>query len=188
MRVRLVTVDPVPPLPPDWRRTVESYSGLAGLFDRVEVAFGRESPRIEVSRGGPLRRQHLVDRPPGARTRSTALERERFLYLIQEYEPFTFPMGSLRRARRPSRTRFPHHALFSTELLARLLPRRRLGVYAEGGEAGDAGSAAFQNAITAIEPPPAAELAAARPRGGCSSTRGPRRTRRATCSSSARWR
>ena len=49
-RVRIVTVDPVGVLPASWRRTLESYSGLAGLFDRVEVVFGRESQGIEVSR------------------------------------------------------------------------------------------------------------------------------------------
>ena len=43
-------------------RTVESYSGLAGVFERVEVAFGRESPALEVSRARSLRRDHLVDR------------------------------------------------------------------------------------------------------------------------------
>src|SRR5205814_4598481 len=50
LRVRIVTVDPVPPLPADWARRVESYEGLAGLFDRVEVVFGREAQGVEVSR------------------------------------------------------------------------------------------------------------------------------------------
>ena len=43
-RVRIVTVDPVGPLPRDWRRQLESYAGLEGLLDTVEVTFGRESP------------------------------------------------------------------------------------------------------------------------------------------------
>ncbi len=60
-RVRIVTVDPVPPLPPPtgsagWRRT-----RAGGLFDRVEVAFGRESRGIEGSRARRLHRDHLVD-------------------------------------------------------------------------------------------------------------------------------
>ena len=41
--VRIVTVDPVGPLPAGWRRALEGYSGLAGLFDSVEVVFGREA-------------------------------------------------------------------------------------------------------------------------------------------------
>ncbi len=32
-RVRVVTVDPVAALPPAWRRTIESYDGLDGVFD-----------------------------------------------------------------------------------------------------------------------------------------------------------
>ena len=42
-RVRLVTVDPTPPLPRSWRSEVESYSGLTGVFDLIEVEFGREA-------------------------------------------------------------------------------------------------------------------------------------------------
>ena len=53
--------------------------------------------------------------------------------------------------------RFDHTALFSTELLRDFFRRREIGVYAHGG---DAASAAFQNAITAVEPPTANELAA----------------------------
>ncbi len=49
-RVRVITVDRTGPLERGWRRRLESYSGLAGLFDRIEVEFGRESPGIEVSR------------------------------------------------------------------------------------------------------------------------------------------
>ena len=49
-RVRILTVDPVGVLPASWRRTLESYSGLSGLFERVEVEFGRESQGIEMSR------------------------------------------------------------------------------------------------------------------------------------------
>jgi hypothetical protein len=49
--------------------------------------------------------------------------------------------------------RFPHRALFSTELLRDWFRRRGLGVYADGPEGGDAASASFQNAITAVDPP-----------------------------------
>jgi GT2 family glycosyltransferase len=156
-RVRIVTVDPVGPLPPSWRRTVESYAGLAGLFDSVEVAFGRESPQVEMSRGDRFVATtwwtaHLAQRAlEGA-------DRERFLYLIQEYEPFTFPMGSLSALAAESYT-FPHDALFSTELLRDWFRARGLGVYARGAAQGDERSVAFQNAITDVRPAPAAELA-----------------------------
>lgn len=76
--------------------------------------------------------------------------------MIQEYEPFTFPMGTWAALAEES-YRFDHAALFSTELLRDFFRQRGIGVYARGG---DGDSAAFQNAITAVEPPTTEELAA----------------------------
>lgn len=161
LRVRIVTVDPVGPLPRSWARDLESYSGLAGLFDRVEVAFGRESPGLEVSRSDAFVATtwwtaHIAQ---GALRELRRSGGDRFLYLIQEYEPFTFPMGSYAALAGES-YRLPHVALFSTELLRGYFRRHGIGVYAGGADAGDAASAAFQNAITAVDPPTADELAA----------------------------
>jgi GT2 family glycosyltransferase len=162
-RVRIVTVDPVGALPGTWARDLGSFSGLDGLFDRVEVEFGRETPGgIEVSRSDAFVATtwwtaHI------AHAALSSLGRERFLYLIQEYEPLTFPMGSWAALAGES-YRFPHSALFSTELLRDYFRRHAVGVYAAGVAAGDEASAAFQNAITSVEPPPAAELAGRAPR------------------------
>jgi hypothetical protein len=160
LRVRIVTVDPVGPLPRDWRGRLEAYSGLAGLLDTVEVAFGRESHGLEVSRADAFvattwwtaHIAHAALRELGA---------DRFLYLIQEYEPFTFPMGSYAALAGESYG-FPHAALFSSELLRDYFRRRRLGVFA-GGD-GEGHSAVFENAITAVDAPTADELAGRRPR------------------------
>jgi hypothetical protein len=156
-RVRIVTVDPVGPLPSSWQRSVEAYRGLDGLFERVEVVFGRESTGIEVSRSD----RFVATTWWTAHIAHDAVRRlggERFLYLIQEYEPFTFPMGTYAALAEGS-YRFPHTALFSTELLRDWFRRRGIGVYAEGERTGDACSAVFQNAITADEPPTAEDLA-----------------------------
>jgi GT2 family glycosyltransferase len=157
LRVRIVTVDPTGRLPASWARELESYSGLAGLFDSVEVAFGRESLELEVSRTDAFVATtwwtaHI------ANAALRELDADRFLYLIQEYEPFTFPMGGYAALARES-YRFPHVALFSTELLRDYFRRHAIGVYAGRGDAGDRASAAFQNAITAVAPPTVAELA-----------------------------
>jgi glycosyltransferase involved in cell wall biosynthesis len=156
LRVRLVTVDPVGPLPRAWHNTLESYSGLDGFFERVEVAFGRESRELEVSRSDRFIATtwwtaHL------AHEALRGLGGERFLYLIQEYEPFTFPMGTYAALATESYS-LPHTALFSTELLRDYFRRHRIGVYAAGDDAGDDASAAFENAITAVPPPSANEL------------------------------
>jgi glycosyltransferase involved in cell wall biosynthesis len=156
-RIRIVTVDPVGPLPASWPQTVETYSGLTGLFDRVEVVFGRESPGVEVSRSDRFIATtwwtaHI------ARNAVAQVGGERFLYLIQEYEPFTFPMGTYAALASESYS-FPHFALFSTELLRDYFRRHGIGVYEAGVAHGDEASASFQNAITAIDPPAVAELA-----------------------------
>jgi len=161
LRVRVVTVDPTPSLPRGWQRRLESYDGLSGLTDLVEVAFGRES-RIEVSGADAF----IATTWWTAHIAQQALAEiggRRFLYLIQEYEPSTFPMGSYAALARQSYER-PHFALFSTELLRDYFRSHRIGVYASGVDAGDASSLAFENAITVVDPPPAAELAARRPR------------------------
>ena len=82
---------------------------------------------------------------------------ERFLYLIQEYEPFTFVMGSWAAIARQTYD-FPHFGLFSTSFLRDWFAARGEGVYAAGRERGDLDSVDFQNAITAVEPPSLGEL------------------------------
>jgi glycosyltransferase involved in cell wall biosynthesis len=161
-RVRIVTVDPVGPLPRDWRATIGAYEGLAGLFDQVEVAFGRESPSLPVSRDDAF----IATTWWTAHIAGEALhhvEAERFLYLIQEYEPFTFPMGTYAALAEDS-YRLPHFALFSTELLRGYFRAHGIGVYRAGELEGDAESLAFENAITDVAPPAGAELSARRPR------------------------
>jgi hypothetical protein len=157
VRVRIVTVDPVPPLPPSWQAQVEAYEGLDGLFDRVEVAFGREAPAgLEVSRGD----RFIATTWWTAHVAQAAVESlggSPFLYLIQEYEPFTFPMGTWAALSEQS-YRFPHRAVFSTELLRDYFRRHAIGVYAAGTEAGDRDSLAFENAITTVRTPSAEEL------------------------------
>jgi glycosyltransferase involved in cell wall biosynthesis len=157
-RVRIVTVDPVGPLPRSWEAQLEAYSGLAGLFERVEVAFGREAQGgLEVSRADSFVASTWWSAHIAA-SAVRALGGGRFLYLIQEYEPFTFPMGTFAALARES-YELPHFALFSTELLRDYFRRHGIGVYTDGSDSGDARSAAFENAITPIDAPAAGELA-----------------------------
>jgi hypothetical protein len=162
LRVRIVTVDPVGPLPRSWKEQLEAYSGLGGLFDQVEVAFGRGSEGVEVSRSDRFIATTWWSAHVAA-SAARSLGRGRFVYLIQEYEPFTFPMGTFAALATES-YRFPHYALFSTELLRDYFRRHGIGVYAEGREAGDERSVAFENAITAIPTPTPGELAVRRQR------------------------
>ena len=94
-------------------------------------------PGLEVSRARPLRRHHLVDRPH-RRTRRARLGGERFLYLIQEYEPFTFPMGTYA-ALADESYRLPAHRAVLDRAAARLLPPPRASASTRRAtQAGDA--------------------------------------------------
>ena len=157
VRVRLLTVDPVGPLPASWRSQVESYSGLAGLFDDVEVVFGREAAPVEVSRGDAF----IASTWWTAHIAQAALAECRgggFVYLIQEYEPMTFPMGS-HSALAAQSYRFPHFALFSSQLLHDYFLAHEIGVYEPGVGGGKELAASFENAISPTAAPDPAGLA-----------------------------
>jgi glycosyltransferase involved in cell wall biosynthesis len=161
LRVRVVTVDPVGLLPRSWRRTIEAYSGLDGMFDRLEVAFGREQAPLEVNPADGFIATTWWTAHIARDAMQTLGTGARFLYLIQEYEPFTFPMGTYAALALQSYST-PHFALFSSELLRDYFRRHHIGVFGDGD--GDAVSASFQNAITAVPPPTVGELAARRSR------------------------
>ena len=101
-------------------------------------------------------------------------------YLIQEYEPFTFPMGTYAALATDS-YRLPHFGLFSSELLRDYFRRHGIGVFAEGTAAGDAASASFENAITPVDPPSGPISPGARPAGSslrpARAARGPQHVR-----------
>jgi hypothetical protein len=76
----------------------------------------------------------------------TALQREGFIFFVQEYEPLFHPGGSLYALAQEAYT-FPQYQLFSTELLREYFKLHHYGVFSAGDEYGDQHSVAFQNAI-----------------------------------------
>ena len=157
LRTRILTIDTTPSLPRTWRQRIEGYAGLGDAFERVEVAFARDHDvPVEVNPDDAFvattwRTAYI------AHAALRSLNRSRFLYLIQEYEPFTHPMGSWA-ALAMSTYEFPHVALFSTELLREFFAERGYGVFADGRREGRRLSVSFQNAITAVASPSAAEM------------------------------
>jgi len=147
-KVRLLTVDPCSYRLNQWRERIKDYAGLEDVFDFVEV-------------------QCCDDRKTGvsvnpddtfiATTWWTAyivhataqqLGQEKFIYLIQEFEPFTFPMGSYYAMARSSYD-FPHNAIFSTQFLQSYFASQKIGVFE--GESNDGNAMAFENAIFAYD-------------------------------------
>ncbi len=158
-KVRMITVDRCQRDEPAWQALISRYQGLEDVLELVEVqtAFNRS--------------QELACSPDDrviATTWWTAYIAHQlcqdgqladFMYLIQEFEPFTFAMGSYYAAAEYS-YRFPHKAMFSTGLLMEYFAQNRVGVFATDpvGEHGF-----FENAVLPLHPDEPA-LRSGRPR------------------------
>ncbi|HQX08903.1 MAG TPA: glycosyltransferase [Thermoflexales bacterium] len=158
-RVRIVLVDYCDYLPSLWETQIRKYQGLEHLFERVEVAnqFDRSIPLPVSPRDRFIATTWWTAHI--AHDACRQLRSDRFLYLIQEYEPFTFELGSFY-ALAEQTYAFPHTALFSTQLLADYFRENRIGVFRGEIADGEHNSAAFQNAVTPIAPPTRDSLAA----------------------------
>jgi hypothetical protein len=154
--VRMVTVDPSPTLPADWRTQLARFQGLHEFFDEVELvhAADRDRPLPVSPSDAFIATTFWTALIAAAAVRE--LGAPAFTYLIQEYEPFTFPMGSWSALAEQS-YQAPHYAVFSSELLRDYFRQGRLGVFS--GSDGEARSISFQNAITDVGPVGREELA-----------------------------
>ncbi len=157
-KVRMITVDRCQRDESAWQACISRYQGLEDVLALVEVqtAFDR-SKELACS----------PDDRVIATTWWTAYIANRlcqdghlpdFMYLIQEFEPFTFAMGSYYAAAEYS-YRFAHKAMFSTGLLMEYFAQNRVGVFATD-PAGEHGF--FENAVLPLQPD-AAALRAGRP-------------------------
>ena len=123
----------------------EKYPEFVGLFSRIEII-----DRYDRTESVPVHRNdmflattwwsaHVAE---DARKRTGKAE---FFYLIQEFEPLTFAMGSWYATALQSYS-FPHRALFSTALLQEYFKAEQLGVFS-ADRGGRALSCSFSNAI-----------------------------------------
>jgi hypothetical protein len=162
VRARLVLVD----------QPSVDYEGVArivGAFPELETGLMTAEILACGSRGTPLPlgprdallattwwSAHIVD------ALRRGLNRSRFLYLIQEFEPFTFELGTNYRGAEMTYD-FPHDAIFSTELLRDYFAHARAGVF--GPRAlGDAEALPFRNPITGLKDVSRQPRAGRRPR------------------------
>lgn len=144
-KVRIVLVDPCQIDEPGWREMVAQYQGIENIFDRLEVVACEDRDReLTVSPQDRLIATtwwtaHI------AHGMAQQLGIEKFLYLIQEYEPFTFAMGSYYAVADESYT-YPHTALFSSPQLRDYFLLHQIGIFGEEwGKTRE--SAPFENAI-----------------------------------------
>src|SRR5262245_15939793 len=155
-RVRVIALEGPEP-PRDWRERLAGYEGIGEAAGSLEVTYAADRARpIEIHPDDVLIATHWT----AAHVAGVALSRlraNRFLYLIQEYEPFIFPMGSAAALARESYA-LPHTALFSTDLLREWFADNSVGVFADGRATGERDSVSFDNAITPVGPRGADDL------------------------------
>jgi len=149
--VRILIVDYCEYRPDRWRSQLREFEGLENVLDSCELAYA-----FDRSRHVPVSPHDVFVATTWwtayiARDATRQLGRDTFLYLIQEYEPFTFPMGSLASMAAETYT-WPHYALFSTSFLREYFRQQSLGVYGPQGAGGDLRAATFNNAVTRVEP------------------------------------
>lgn len=156
-QVRVVIVDHCDYNPRLWKRQLQNFEGLSSVLDRCELAYVfdrsvpfRVSPK-DCFIATTWWTAHI------AHHASRMLGKPGFLYLIQEYEPFTFAMGTYASLAEQTYG-WPHWALFSTAFLRDYFQRRNVGVFARGCHEGEQKSAVFQNAITKVGPVTARSL------------------------------
>jgi glycosyltransferase involved in cell wall biosynthesis len=133
----------------DWRRQIQKYPGITTLFDEIETIsrFDRTIP-VEVSR-----QDRFVATNCWAAHIANAtikvLEEKRFLFMIQEYEPYFMGMSSINALFQQAYT-FPQISLFSTKLLQDFFRREQIGVFARPN--GERDATVFSNAIQKFRP------------------------------------
>lgn len=150
-QVRIVLTESVDFRPEEWRRQIQKFPGLESLFDDVEVA-----PRFD-------RTDPLPVNPDDAFVATSCwtahvahhavreLGHERFVFMVQEYEPIFTSYNSINAIFRQAYD-FPQYALFSTAILQDYFRAEKIGVYVDGDESGDALSTVFHNAICRFTP------------------------------------
>ncbi len=148
-QVRFVIIDPCEVDEKGWREMVAEYDGIESIFDSVEYIYCYDRTRpVPVSPDDYFIATTWWSAYV-AHAATTELGREKFFYLIQEYEPFTFPMGSYFAIADQSYS-FPHRALFSSPQLHDYFKQRKLGLFGADWGSEQEG-APFENAILSYE-------------------------------------
>lgn len=156
-QVRIVTLEPLR-LPTDWQQRVAAYEGIGESVRELEVVSGADRTQpVRMNPADQLIATHWTAAHV-ASAAATGLDQTSFTYLIQEYEPLIFPMGSAAALAEQS-YELDHNAIFSTGFLRDWFRQQELGVFRPDGP-GDEASAVFRNAIT-----PAAKVTVGELRG-----------------------
>jgi hypothetical protein len=152
-KTRIILTEKTDYDPEGWRLQVRKYSGLMHLFDEVEILYRHDRAQPVESNPGDAFVATSCWTAHIAHRAMRQLARERFTFLVQDYEPMFVPMNSVHAFFMQAYT-FPQYNLFSTELLREYFLTNRIGIYYSSEQEGNTLSVSFQNAINRISVKP----------------------------------
>ncbi len=147
--VRIVTLEPTELDMTLARERIKGYPGIERLFDDIEIEhrhdrkeelFVSPDDRFIATNGWGAHVAHHASRELG---------QDRFMFMVQEYEPYFLPMNTISALFQQS-YRFPQFQLFSTPLLRDFFKLNKIGVFARPGT--EKNHAVFRNAIQKFKP------------------------------------
>lgn len=148
--VRLVIIDYADFNLNQWKQDIKKYEGLEDFFEYVEVEYFFDRSKELIANSKDI---FIATTWWTAYVVNEAIKKfdfDKFIYLIQEYEPLTFEHGSYY-ALANETYNFRHFAIFSTELLREYFKIEKIGVYKNDSSQGDIDSIAFENAILSFD-------------------------------------
>ena len=144
--LRIIIVDWCDFQPEVWEQEIKKYSGLEKIFDQIEIFYGFDrNKELEISKEDTF----IATTWWTAHIANDAIKntnKNKFLYLIQEYEPLTFPHGTYFALANETYD-FPHDAIFSTEFLRDYFRENKIGVFKKNEITGKNKSIFFNNPI-----------------------------------------
>ena len=129
-----------------WQESVfNKYDGLKDILGELEIEYCFDRNRIVKMNPDDTIIATTWWTAHVANKAIEGLNNGKFLYLIQEYEPYTFAMGTYYALAQQSYS-FPHVALFSSNFLKDFFKMNQIGIYKNGGVE-ESESMYFENAI-----------------------------------------
>ena len=148
--IRIIIVDWCDFKPDFWKDEIKKYAGLEDFFNKIQVEYAFDRTKvIEVNKNDVF----IATTWWTAQIANKALNHiiaNKFLYLIQEYEPLTFPHGTYYALANETYS-FPHYAIFSTEFLREYFRTEKIGVFKNSITEGDENSISFENPILSFD-------------------------------------
>jgi len=148
-RLRLITTDYCETDLNKWRLEIKKYKGLENFFENIDIENVYYRDRIINFESDEILIATSIITAQIVNSVREQLKKEKFIFLIQEYEPLFFPSGSLSALAEESYT-FPHSAVFSTEILRQFFKSKTIGVFSS--LSGDINSVSFKNSIVDLSP------------------------------------